>query len=181
VRGASCWFQGLRKRALDHFVGLGSADQNASLTSADEQSRNTADADLARQVLIGQDLSRVLPLNKRLAQPLRVNSDGAPDPKENVQVCEILPVLTEGLEQGAVHRVEAAHPTCELSRFERLAAARLDGREAQDHAALLRHRVDRLVPDPMQVLAIRIKGRNRLRAQLEGAPVDLNLLGVLGL
>src|SRR3954471_22016827 len=100
VRGASCWFRGLRKRALDHFVGLGSADQNASLTSADEQSRNTADADLARQVLIGQDLSRVLPSTSAWRSPSGSTPTERPIPRRTSRSARSCPSSKNALNKA---------------------------------------------------------------------------------
>ena len=59
--------------------------------------------------------------------------------------------------------------------FMRAARARLYGWKLDVDAQLFCEGVDRTAPNIVQIVAVRIERRHRLRAQLEGAPDDSNI------
>ena len=109
-------------------------------------------------------------------QPLRARVARKPGARRHVhehrRLGEIAPVLEKGAEQRLVHGVEAAPVAGERGGFVGQAAARLHRGQAQHHAARRGHGMNRLAPDAVQVLAVRVQRGHRVRAQLEGPPAD---------
>ena len=124
----------------DRLVGLGALKQVALLDrilgQPNDERRDAAQAEPLRLRLVGQDLGGEATLVEGAAQRVGIEARLAAGGDQDLRLADVAAVLEEGAEQGLGRGVRPARAAGEGGGLVRLAAAGLDGREAERQAAL---------------------------------------------
>jgi len=137
---------------------------------------HAADVAHPRQRLIVDHVLLERTADERPAQRSARHAEGVRERDEHVDLADVLAALEERLQQRRVVLGEPADRPRPVRGLVRAARARLHRRQPQRDAERLRERIDRRVPDALQVLGVRIERRHRVGAQLERAPDDVHVV-----
>src|SRR5688572_7784027 len=109
---------------------------------------------------------------ERLSQVVAVQPHIRRQATQHINIADVLAALEERAKQRVVILPELAMAPRPVRGFMRAARARLYGWKLDVDAQLFCKRIDRAAPNIVQIVAVRIERRHRVRAQLEGAPDD---------
>lgn len=154
-----------------HLHGLDAAEHGSTIA---DEGGDAGDSQLLRLPLVIEDAGFELAAGEGLTQGVAVKAQTGGEGGEDFRVADVLSPLEKGAEDRGVIVVETSLAARPMSGLVGEARAGLEGRQPHGHPQARGEWGDGALPGPLDVIASRVQGRNGLRAQLEGAPDDLD-------
>ena len=140
-----------------------------------DERRHAADPERLCLLFVGDDAFLEVPALQRRAQRLLIEPQPACKRDQHVDPADVFAALEECAKNRGIVVVESALRSRAVRRSMRQPRARLHRGQPDRHPQTLGHRVDGASPHAVQVLAVRVEGRDGPGAQLERTPDDAHL------